>query len=388
MKTIGLILTLVGIGLAVWHFTFHTDSSSASTSAAQLDFTEVDRGPIMQSVRATGRLGPVAEVQVGSQVSGIITELFADFNSEVVAGQLIAQLDPSTFEAEVALAEAELQSAEAGLELARSRERRVRPLFQQEHLPQSALDEAIAELRQAEAQVSIRESRLRRAKVELERCRIVSPTNGIVISRNVDVGQKVAASLSAPVLFEIADDLTRMEIIANVPEADIGQLREGQSVEFLVDAYRESRFEGQVVQIRNAPRIIDSVVTYDTVVRVDNSELLLKPGMTAEVFIITEQADDAVRVRNSALRARLPENLRPSTERPETVSESARPVFVLGDTSSVEVRWIETGITDGFHTEVRSGLESGMQLITGFRLSADRSANRSGSVLTGQQATF
>ena len=376
------------LALGVGYFALRTDGTGSGTSAAKLDLTTADRGPVVQSVRATGRLGPVAEVQVGSEVSGRITELFADFNSEVKKGQLIAQLDPSTFEADVALAEAELRRAEAALVLAQARERRVRPLFEQEHLPQSALDEAIAELAQAEAQVAIRRSLLRRAEVELERCRILSPTDGIVISRNVDVGQTVAASLSAPVLFEIADDLTRMEIIANVPEADIGGLRKGQAVNFLVDAYRERRFEGEVVQIRNAPRMLENVVTYDTVVRVDNSELLLKPGMTAEVFIITEQVDEAVRVRNSALRARLPENLRPDTARPETVADSARPVFLLGDSANIEVRWIETGITDGFHTEVRSGLEPGMELITGFRLRAESGGSRSGSVLTGQQATF
>jgi HlyD family secretion protein len=301
---------------------------------------------------------------------------------------LIAQLDPSTFEADVALAEAELRSAKAALVLARSREKRVRPLFDQEHLPQAELDEAIAELAQAEAQVAIRRSLLQRAEVELERCRILSPTDGIVISRNVDVGQTVAASLSAPVLFELAHDLTRMEIIVNVPEADIGGLRVGQAVEFLVDAYRDRRFGGEVVQIRNAPRLKENVVTYDTVVRVSNSDLLLKPGMTAEVFIITNQVEDTVRVRNSALRARLPEGLRPPTQRPETVSETARPVFIQADPSTIEVRWIETGITDGFFTEVRSGLEPGMELITGFRLRVESGNGRDSSILSGRQATF
>jgi HlyD family secretion protein len=388
LRTIAFIFIMVTAGWGVWHFTFHSGDSDSVATAAQFDFTEVDRGTVAQSVRATGRLGPVAKVQVGSQVSGIIVELFADFNSKVKKGELIAQLDSSTFQADVALAEAELASAEAALKLAQSKERRVQLLSEQEHLPQSALDQAIAELRQAEAQVSIRRSQLRRAEVELKRCRIVSPTDGIVISRNVEVGQTVAASLSAPVLFEIAGDLARMEIIANVSEADIGNLREGQVVEFLVDAYRARRFEGEVVQIRNAPRVLENVVTYDTVVRVDNSELLLKPGMTAEVFIITDRVEDAVRVRNSALRARLPENLRPSIERPGSVSEAARPVFLLGASSEIQARWVETGITDGFYTVVLSGLKPGMKLITGFRLRAASSASSGSSVLTGQQATF
>jgi HlyD family secretion protein len=378
---------LAVLGLGAWMYWGRADTSGA-VNPARLDITEVDRGSIVQSIRATGQLSPVREVQVGSQISGIITELFADFNTEVERGMVIAKLDTSTYEANVALAQAELRGAEAMHELARLREERVRPLREQELLPQAELEEAIAMLRQAAAQVDIRRSNLHKARVELDRCYIVSPTDGIVISRNVDVGQTVAASLSAPVLFEIADDLTQMEIIANVPEADVGDLRVDQRVEFQVDAYRDRRFVGEVVQIRNAPRIIDNVVTYDTVVRVDNSDLLLKPGMTAEVFIITRQVDDALRVRNSALRARLPNELRPSVERPAEVPEKARPVFVHVAAGTIETRWVTTGITDGVYTEIVTGAEPGLALITGFRLQRADENNRRGSLLGGQQATY
>ncbi len=343
----------------------------------------------MESIRATGRLSPVREIQVGSQISGIIVELLVDFNSEVKAGDLIAKLDTATFEANVALAEAELRSAKAALDLARLREERARPLQLQDLLPQSELEEAIAGLQQALAQVDIRKSNLLKAQLELERCYITSPTDGIVISRNVDVGQTVAASLSAPVLFEIADDLTKMEIIANVSEADVGNLAVGQRVEFQVDAYRDRRFDGTVTQVRNAPRMVENVVTYDTVIAVGNREMLLKPGMTAEVFIITKAVEDVVRVRNSALRARLPDALRPLVERPESVDESARPVYLHSDTGQIELRWITTGITDGFYTEVLDGLEPGVSLITGIRLQMDNSSgNRRSTILGGQQATF
>jgi HlyD family secretion protein len=380
------LLAALGVGLwALWG----RGENSGVVSTARLDFTEVERGPVVQSIRATGQLSPVREVQVGSQISGIITELFADFNSEVRKGMLIAQLDTATYEANVDLAEAELRGAEAAYELARLREERARPLREQDLLPQADLEEAVALLRQAAAQVDIRRSNLRKARVELERCFIVSPTDGIVISRNVDVGQTVAASLSAPVLFQIADDLTRMEIIANVPEADVGNLAVGQPVRFQVDAHRDRPFVGEVIQVRHAPRIIDNVVTYDTVIRVDNRELLLKPGMTAEVFIVTREVQDAVRVRNAALRARLPDELRPSIERPEGVPEDARPVFVHGPAGAIETRWITTGITDGLHTEILSGVEPGLSLITGFRLqTAGQERNRRGSLLGGQQATY
>jgi HlyD family secretion protein len=379
---------LTALGLGVWMYGGRGDPSG-TVNHARLDFAEVERGPIVQSIRATGQLSPVREVQVGSQISGIITELFADFNTEVEKGMLIAKLDTATYEANVDLAEAELRSADAMHELARLREERIRPLREQDLLPQSELDEAIAMLRQAAAQVDIRRSNLRKARVDLERCYIASPTDGIVISRNVDVGQTVAASLTAPVLFEIAHDLTQMEIIANVPEADVGALGVGQRVSFQVDAHRDRHFVGEVVQVRNAPRIIDNVVTYDTVVRVDNRDLLLKPGMTAEVFIVTREVEDAIRVRNAALRARLPDELRPSVERPAGVPDKARPVFVHGDGGKIETRWITTGVTDGLHTEILSGADPGLALITGFRLQpAAEDRNRRGSFLGGQQATY
>jgi len=272
--------------------------------------------------------------------------------------------------------------------LAKQRMNRLTSLRERDFSTQADLDEAVAAQRQAEAEVEIRKSNLRKSQIELDRCYIVSPTAGIVISRNVDVGQTVAASLSAPVLFEIADDLTQMEIIANVPEADIGMLDKGQKSEFQVDAYRGEMFVGEVIQIRNAPRIIDNVVTYDVVITVSNEDLRLKPGMTAEVFIITMEIQDAVRVRNSALRARLPEALRPDVRRPKGISPDARPVFIHSPEETIEVKWIETGITDGMYTEVLEGLKAGDRLVTGFRLQVSGTDSGGGSLLGGRQATF
>jgi HlyD family secretion protein len=237
--------------------------------------------------------------------------------------------------------------------------------------------------------VRIREEHVEQARLELERCTIISPTDGIVISRNVDVGQTVAASLSAPVLFEIAEDLTRMMINARVPEADIGTVREGQRVEFKVDAYRDQVRQGSVMQIRKAPIIVDNVVAYDTVIYVDNQDLTLNPGMTAEITIITDERTDVLRVRNLALRARLPDWLAPPT--PSDLPEGARIVYRLRDPNdprSLEPVPVRTGLADLVYTEIHDGVSAGDTLVTGVAPRRQGGRERSTSVLTGSQAQF
>src|SRR5437868_5622290 len=243
----------------------------------------VTRGPITQLVTATGTLNPVVNVQVGSQVSGNIAKLFADFNSEVKAGQVVAQIDPMLFQAAVTQAEGDVANAQAALELAKVNAARIQTLFNQKNSSQQDLDQANANLHQAEANVKIKQGALDKAKADLDHCRITSPIDGVVISRNVDVGQTVAASLQAPVIFQIANDLTKMQIDTNVAEADIGAVAVDQNVDFTVDAFSMRTFHGKVVQVRNAPITVQNVVTYDTVIGVDNKELKLKPGMTANV---------------------------------------------------------------------------------------------------------
>src|SRR6266542_3950886 len=245
----------------------------------------VTRGPITQAVTATGTLNPVVNVQVGSQVSGNIAKLFADFNSQVKAGQVVAQIDPALFQATVTQAEGDLASAQAALELARVNATRTKELFARKTSSQADLDQAMASLHQAEANAKIKQGALDKAKADLEHCTITSPIDGIVISRNVDVGQTVAASLQAPVIFQIANDLTKMQIDANVAEADVGVLEVGQDVDFTVDAFPMRTFHGKVVQVRNAPITVQNVVTYDTVIGVSNPDLKLKPGMTVNVSI-------------------------------------------------------------------------------------------------------
>src|SRR5215472_9732256 len=267
----------------------------------------VTKGPITQVVTATGTLNPVTNVQVGSQVSGNIQKLFVDFNSEVKAGQTVAQIDPALFQATVTQAEGDLASAQAALELAKVNAARIQRLFTEKNSSQQDLDQANANLHQAEANVKIKQGALDKAKADLDHCTITSPVDGVVISRSVDVGQTVAASLQAPVIFQIANDLTKMQIDSNVAEADVGAVEVGQDVDFTVDAFPNQTFHGKVVQVRNAPITVQNVVTYDTVIGVDNKDLKLKPGMTANVSIIIAHKDNVLQLKNAALRFRPPE---------------------------------------------------------------------------------
>src|SRR5215471_14523121 len=224
-----------------------------SGGSANYQTAPVTRGAITQAVTATGTLNPVVNVQVGSQVSGNVAKLFVDFNSQVKAGQTVALIDPILFQAAVTQAEGDLASAQAALELAKVNAARIQKLFTEKNSAQQDLDQANATLHQSEANVKIKQGALDKAKADLDHCTITSPIDGVVISRSVDVGQTVAASLQAPVIFQIANDLTKMQIDSNVAEADVGAVEGGQDVDFTVDAFPTRTFHGKVVQVRNAP---------------------------------------------------------------------------------------------------------------------------------------
>jgi HlyD family secretion protein len=346
--------------------------------AANYQTATITRGPITQAVTATGTLNPVVNVQVGSQVSGNIAKLFVDFNSEVKAGQVVAQIDPVLFQATVTQAEGDLANAQAALELAKVNATRMQELFTRKTSSQADLDQAMANLHQAEANVKIKQGALDRARADLEHCTITSPIDGVVISRSVDVGQTVAASLQAPVIFAIANDLTKMQIDANVAEADVGVVKVDQNVDFTVDAFPMETFHGKVVQVRNAPITVQNVVTYDTVIGVSNPDLKLKPGMTANVSIIVAHKDDVLQIKNAALRFRPPDATPVETRRMGT-SRTGRPgggrgvphesaertVYVLPPgTSRPQPSRIKTGISDGIGTEVVEGLKEGDRVAT------------------------
>ncbi|MGE5174326.1 MAG: efflux RND transporter periplasmic adaptor subunit, partial [Betaproteobacteria bacterium] len=298
--------------LAVLLFSCKGDTPSYRTDP-------VTKGDIQQAVTATGTVNAVTTVQVGTQVSGTIKTLYVDFNSRVKKRQIIAQIDPSTFESQVQQAQANLFSAQANLEkaqtaLANDKKTfdRNKELLSKNLIPQSDLDTAEtnyqtdkALVNSAKAQIEQAKASLDYAKQNLAYTKIISPVDGVVISRNVDVGQTVAASFQTPTLFTIAQDLTKMQIDTNVAESDIGVIRVGQEVGFTVDAYPDTSFEGKVWQIRKAPITVQNVVTYDVVIQVNNKDLKLMPGMTANVSIVIQTRQNVLRITNAALRFRL-----------------------------------------------------------------------------------
>ncbi len=386
----------------------------------------VDRGDVVEVVGATGTLEAVTTVQVGSQVSGTIQTLGADFNARVKKGQVVARLDPSLFEARLGQARAQLQTARANTDRARAevedtRQKygRAQELADRQLLPASDLDTAKANQDAALAQVKANQAaeaqaqaNLNQAQVDLSHTIITTPIDGVVISRNVDVGQTVAASFQAPVLFLIAGDLTQMRVNASVDEADIGRVREGQEVGFHVDAFPERQFEGRVEQVRLNPTSVQNVVTYNTIVTVDNKNMLLRPGMTATVSIVVRKAEQALRVPAAALRFRPEGFAAPGQARrgggpagaagpvPGTALASERrsqrgpaqgtpggpggpgqggwgrgrpsTVFVLDETGKPKPVEVRVGISDGQFVEIREGLAEGASVVTGAEIPGAR----------------
>jgi len=326
------------------------------------------RGDILASVTATGTVNPVATVEVGTYVSGPVQAIDVDFNSPVYKGQRVAKIDPRQFELRARQAEGALANARARLEkvradlryktvsLTRNRALRAEGIVSDEEIDTSAsaVDQARAEVALQEAEVQQSQAHLEEARVNLGYTDIVSPVDGVVVSRNVDVGQTVAASFQTPTLFVIAEDLTKMQVNANVSEADIGSVREGQRAMFNVDAYPERAFEGTVVQVRNAPLNVQNVITYDVVIAAANADLALRPGMTANVTIVIGERDGALRVPAAALRFRPPPEMLDGPTQPQQESDDGAAVWVLADGRPRAVP-VETGLSDDSYTEVRSG---------------------------------
>ena len=379
------LLMIAGAGFGYWRM---GNSGKESLYAT----VPVSRGNVTQVVSSTGTLQAVVTVLVGSQVSGTIEKLYGDFNSKVKAGQAVAQINQDKFKAAVDQAWANLTAAQSSLAkarvavvdaqrtLERNKELKTRDLVAQSELDaaQTAYDAAVAQFEVNRAQVSQAQAALNQVRVDLDNTIIRSPVDGIVISRSVDVGQTVAASLSAPTLFIIANDLTKMEVHTSVDEADVGNVSEGQEVTFTVDAFAARRFRGKVYQVRNAPIVVQNVVTYDAVVRIDNKELLLKPGMTANVQFLVSQKEDVLTIPNMAIRFKPPEEKNEAQEllRQEQSRTAARPgarrtsrsgggggdarrvrqvrIYVLRDTKAQPLD-LQLGISDGSKTEVASG---------------------------------
>lgn len=349
----------------------------------------VDRGTIVQAVTTTGTLTALTTVKVGSQVSGIVATLHADFNDRVRRGQVLATLDPTPFEAAVNQTRAQLERARVGALDAATKYRRQQALFDSGLSSEDQLESARALYHQAQAQVAELEAALERAETNLRYSVIRAPIDGVVVSRDYDVGQTVAASFQAPTLFTIAEDLTRMQLTCDVDEADIGQVKVGQPVTFNVDTFPEKEFSGRVAQVRLSPKTANNVVTYPVMVDVDNSELALLPGMTAEVRIEVARVENALRVPAAALRFR-PELLglkvqgdngrrpagagggQPQRPAPESARSHRRgapvEVYVSDDKPGAPLRTISfvPGITDGRFVEVKGGeLSGGERVVVG-----------------------
>ena len=331
----------------------------------------VDRGAIRAQVTATGSVNPIVQVQVGTQVSGTIQALGADFNSKVVPGQMIAQIDPRLFRAAVAQARANLQAAhanthrmEASLVDAKRIAVRNRMLLDQNLLAKATVDTAetsaevaAAQVEQARAAEAQARAALDSAQLNLEYSTIRSPIHGTVITRNVDIGQTVAASFASPTLFLIGEDLSKMEVDTSIAEADVGALTAGLAVTFTVDAFPARIFHGTIRQVRTSPQVVQNVVTYNAVIDVNNADLALRPGMTANLEIVTAERASALRVPNAALR------FHPANTTGPTPPQGKKVVWALRAGVPVPIVF-EPGVRDGTSTEVLGGLAAGEIVIT------------------------
>ena len=300
-KWVFLLLLLAG-GYGAWRWYGKRESEAPVAYKT----APVTKGELVQQVTANGQISPVKNVTVGTQVSGIIKEMYVDFNSRVTNGQVIARIDPSTYEQNLEQSQAELANSKAALEYTELNFKRAKQLSASSLIPTADYDKAVVDLHQAEAVVHMREAAVRKSAVDLERTTIFAPIDGMVITRTVDVGQTVAASFSTPTLFNIANDLAKMQIDAMVSEADVGGVEEGQAVNFTVDAFPQRKFRGSIRQVRFAPTTNQNVVSYSTIVEVNNADLKLRPGMTANANIVVMERKDVIRVPNSALRFRPP----------------------------------------------------------------------------------
>jgi HlyD family secretion protein len=400
------IYVLVAVVVAAAAFGVWRWQAGSGKPKLQFETSKVEKGKIVAKVTASGTLSAIVTVQVGSQVSGRIAALYADFNSPVKKGQLIAKIDPALFQAAVDQARANLAAAKGNLvkarvqavdarrQFVRQQELAARKLNAQADLDtaQANADGADAQVAAAEGSVAQTRAALQSAEVNLAYTNILSPTSGTVISRNVDVGQTVAASLQAPTIFVIAEDLAKMQVDTSVAEADVGRLKSGMAATFTVDAYPGEIFRGMVRQIRNAPQTVQNVVTYDAVIDVANPEFKLKPGMTANVTFVYAEKDDVLKVPNSALRFRPPSSMLADLKAaagakpgaPGTAGATGgtggprapgaggrsgdapdrRTVWTLNE-DKPEPEKIKTGISDGSFTEVVDGdLKQGELVIT------------------------
>jgi len=378
-----LLLIIAGGGYFYWQKSHRTPAAERYKTQA------VETGNVSQTVSANGTLNPVVLVSVGTQVSGTVKKLYADFNDRVKQGQILMELDASLFQAQVRQSEANVANAEAALELASANETRSRGLYAKEYVSKQELDQATQAMKSARAQVALARAQAEKDRTNFGYSIIRSPVSGVVVDRTVDVGQTVAASFQTPTLFKIAQDLRKMQIDSSFAEADVGNIREGQAVRFTVDAFPNRSFKAAVRQVRLNPTTQQNVVTYDVVVAVDNPEQVLMPGMTAYVNIVVAERKDVLLIPNAALRFKPQDAAEKTAKRNGNGRGQGRgqgkdkqegaggTVYVLAGNQLKPVK-VKTGITDNRYTEVVAGdLKDGDQVVV-------EDTQASGSGATGQ----
>ena len=360
-KTLVIVAVAAIAALAVWLL-----SGGKKEEKITFDTAAVAPANIMNSITATGTIEPVTSVTVGTQVSGIVSKLFVDYNSVVKKGQVIAELDKTNLMSQLNTAKTQLATAQSQLNYQTANYKRYKTLFEKGLVAADDFDNAKLSYTQAKEQVASAKEEVQRAQTNLGYATITSPIDGVVLSKSVEEGQTVAASFSTPELFTIAQDLTNMQVVANVDEADIGDVKEGERVSFTVDAYPDDTFEGEVKQVRQEATTSNNVVTYEVVISAPNADLKLKPGLTANVTIYTAERKGVLSVPSKALRF---------TPQKETVGKmkivdaaNAKNKVWTIEGNSIVAHKVNIGMTDGTNTQIFGGIAEGAKVVTGLNV--------------------
>ena len=349
---------------------------SGSKKKEEISFETVAVAPanIMNSITATGTIEPVTSVTVGTQVSGIVSKLYVDYNSVVKKGQVIAELDKTNLMSQLNTAKTQLATAQSQLNYQTTNFNRYKTLYQKGLVAADEYDNAKLSYTQAKEQVASAKEEVQRAQTNLGYATITSPIDGVVLSKSVEEGQTVAASFSTPELFKIAQDLTNMQVVADVDEADIGDVKEGERVSFTVDAYPDDTFEGTVKQVRQEATTTNNVVTYEVVISAPNADLKLKPGLTANVTIYTAERKGVLSVQSKALRFTPQKETVGKMKIVDHTGNAKNKVWTIKGNNIVAHK-VNIGMTDGTNTQILNGISAGTKVITGLNVSGGEDDN-------------
>lgn len=360
-KTLVIVAVAAIAALAVWLL-----SGGKKEEKITFDTAAVAPANIMNSITATGTIEPVTSVTVGTQVSGIVSKLFVDYNSVVKKGQVIAELDKTNLMSQLNTAKTQLATAQSQLNYQTANYKRYKTLFEKGLVAADDFDNAKLSYTQAKEQVASAKEEVQRAQTNLGYATITSPIDGVVLSKSVEEGQTVAASFSTPELFTIAQDLTNMQVVANVDEADIGDVKESERVTFTVDAYPDDTFEGEVKQVRQEATTTNNVVTYEVVISAPNADLKLKPGLTANVTIYTAERKGVLSVPSKALRF-TPQKETVGKMKIVDVANAKNKVWTI-EGNSIVAHKVNIGMTDGTNTQIVGGIAEGTKVVTGLNV--------------------